>query len=81
MESCGILGTSKTLLGDRSVEELEDVHQLVHHLRHWYVADLAGLGTFLDIAAEQTALITNEGLDAGAVLVSRTAAALLNTKL
>ena len=34
------LGHCDDLLGDRSVEGLEDVHQLVHHLRHWYVEDL-----------------------------------------
>ena len=43
-------------------------------------ADLAGVGAHLDIAAEKTAYITNDGLDAGAVLVSRTVHALLITK-
>ena len=42
-------------------------------------ADLAGIGAHLDAAEEQTVFITNEGLDANAVLVSRTVHALLIT--
>ena len=42
--------------------------------------DLGGIGARLEIAAEQTAFITNEGVDALAVVVSRTVHALLITK-
>ena len=39
------LGHCDDMLGDRSVEELEEVHQLVHHLRHCYVEESASCST------------------------------------
>ena len=40
-------------------------------------AYLAGVGAFLDVAAEQTAFIMKQGLDAAVVLVSKSAHAFL----
>ena len=43
-------------------------------------ADLAGMGAHLDVAAEQTALIKHEALDANGLLVSRKGHALVITR-
>ena len=43
-------------------------------------ADVSGMGAHLDVAAEQAATTKNEGLDAGAVLVSGAVHVLLITK-
>ena len=73
------------VLDARHTIGIPDLNDTDAHWESWRVkfeayADLAGTSAHICNVAEQTAFITNEDLDAAAVLVSRTAHALLITQ-